>query len=510
MNNKFALVSLYSTDNLGVRFLTSYLRSQGFDVSVIFFKDMFYNDAERETSKEKDLLIKTLRQINPGIVGLSVSCSALARIATAITRSIQTQLNVPVIWGGAHATVMPEEAIKEADFVCAGDGEIPLKRLLNSLNNSHQDVKSIPNLWVKQNGTITSKKIEPVDHTFCDLPFPDYSDESKFYINQNGIKQGEPFRDEPWYYFTITSKGCRYLCTYCSNDFFMKAYGGKKNYIRRRSVNSVIGELVSVRKKFPGIKMMQFYDEEFVSDIEWTMEFSKRYKKEINLPFWCFYHPLGINETSIRYLKKAGLKHVQIGIQSGSSYVRKKIFHRPESNKAIATVINLLNKNGVLPKIDLIFDNPFETEEHKQESFEFLLGLKRPFHFHLFSLLFFPKTRLTERALKEKVITGKNVEGESEKSFSQLFFSPDYPRPTSEFFWICVTSLADKSFVPKFLIRGLSKSKWLKNNPKPLYYFASAANLIRLGQIGIEAGLKGQLTFSFVKKYIGHFVKLGT
>ena len=290
----------------------------------------------------------------------------------------------------------------------------------------------------------------------------------------------------------------------------MKASGGKKAYIRRRSAESAIEELVSVRKEVRGIRMIHFVDDEFASDVDWIMNFCRLYKKKINLPFFCCYHPLGINDQSIKHLKQAGLTHVQMGIQSGSARVRKKIFHRPESNKVIAKAVRLLNKYGVTPTIDLIFDNPYENESDKKESVKFLLELERPFHCHLFSLLYFPKTRLTKRALKENIISEEEVEGQSEKSLSQLVITRDYARMESELFWISIISLTGKSFIPKFFIQRLSKSKKLKSNPKPLWYFANIANLIRLGQNGIAAALRGQLTFSFMKKYLGYFAKLGS
>ena len=510
MNNRLALISLYNTNNLGVRYLISYLKNKGFEVSGIFFKEMFTNDAQKATKKEKSILIDILKKIDPGIVGISVSCSALLKTATAITHEVHDVLDIPVIWGGAHSIIMPEESIQIADFVCAGEGEIALSRLLSSINHSSNNISSIPNLWFKQNGKVISNKIEPVDKTFCTLPFPDYSNENKFFINQNFIKHRDPFRDEPWVYSMMTSKGCKYLCTYCSNNIFMKVSGGKKVYIRRRSVDNVIDELVSIRKKFPSIRMIQFLDDEFAGDANWIIDFCHLYKKEINLPFWCCYHPLGITDESIKQLKEAGLQHVQMGVQSASAYIRKKIFHRPESNKVISSTIKLMNKNRVTPKIDLIFDNPFENEKDKKEAIDFLLELKRPFDFHLLSLLFFPKTRLTERALKEKIISEKDIEGQSEKALSQLVITRDYARLKSELFWISITSLTGKSFIPKFLIHQLSKSKKLKNNPIPLWYFANIANLIRLGQNGFAAALRGQLTYSFVKKYIGHFIKVGS
>lgn len=159
---------------------------------------MFFNDAEKVTQKEKDLLISTLKKVNPGMVGISVGCSALVKIANEITHLIRSQLSIPVFWGGAHAIILPEKSIEVADFVCAGEGEILLKRLLNSYNDSHQDISSRPSLWVRQNGMINSSKNASADQIFCNLPFPDYSQENKFFINNNSIKHGDPFRVEPW------------------------------------------------------------------------------------------------------------------------------------------------------------------------------------------------------------------------------------------------------------------------------------------------------------------------
>lgn len=185
------------------------------------------------------------------------------------------------------------------------------------------------------------------------------------------MKYSDPCKEEPWVYLTVTSKGCKYLCTYCSNDYIMKASGGKKNYIRRRRPEHVIDELVTIRKEVQGVRMIHFVDDEFTSDEDRITNFCRLYKEKINLPFFCCYHPFGINDRSIKHLKNAGLTHVQMGIQSGSARVRKKIYHRPESNEAIAKAVDLLNKYGVTPTIDLIFDNPFEVEADKKEAVKF-------------------------------------------------------------------------------------------------------------------------------------------
>lgn len=114
------------------------------------------------------------------MAGMSLTCSALFKTAKKLTREIHDRHDIPVIWGCAHATILPEECIKEADFVCAGEGEVPLYKLLTSSRETQTNFLSIPNLWLKNNGAIVSNRMDPIDNTFCTLPFPDYSGNNKF------------------------------------------------------------------------------------------------------------------------------------------------------------------------------------------------------------------------------------------------------------------------------------------------------------------------------------------
>lgn len=115
------------------------------------------------------------------------------------------------------------------------------------------------------------------------------------------MKYSDPCKEEPWVYLTATSKGCKYLCTYCSNYYIMKASGGKKNYIRRRRPEHVIDELVTIRKEVQGVRMIHFVDDEFTSDEDRITNFCRLYKEKTNLPFFCCYHPFGINDRSIKH-----------------------------------------------------------------------------------------------------------------------------------------------------------------------------------------------------------------
>ena len=65
---------------------------------------------------------------------------------------------------------------------------------------------------------------------------------------------------------------------------------GKGKYLRRRSVENVIAELVAYKRKDRTSQIM-FYDDVFTFDKKWIAEFAEAYKREVNIPFWVYSYP---------------------------------------------------------------------------------------------------------------------------------------------------------------------------------------------------------------------------
>ena len=112
------LISIYSSKNVGVRAISSALRMAGVKLDTIFFKDLIASDSPFPTQREYDLLIQLLRDLKVNFVGLSIICSSCRGIAETITSRIQKELDIPVIWGGPHASLMSEESLVHSDMVC--------------------------------------------------------------------------------------------------------------------------------------------------------------------------------------------------------------------------------------------------------------------------------------------------------------------------------------------------------------------------------------------------------
>jgi radical SAM superfamily enzyme YgiQ (UPF0313 family) len=248
------------------------------------------------------------------------------------------------------------------------------------------------------------------------------------------------------------------------------------------------------------LRRIDFIDEVFAWDKDWTTRFMKRYKDEVALPFQCAQHPNMVDLEILEILRDSGLERVEIGVQSGSEKVRKEYFERHVSNRKLLQTARLVKQIGIVPFYDFIVDNPFETAEDKRAGLEFLLELPRPFHLHIFSLIFFPNTVITKKALAAGLISRDQVEGSAEKTFSQMFVTLRYPRPPHDQFWIALYSLASKRFVPKRLVRWLSRRRFLEGRPRALVLFADIANTAKLASIALKWLLEGKPVFSTVRQ----------
>lgn len=497
----FSLISLYHIKNIGVRSLFAFLKSNGCSVNLIFFKHSYFNNAHAPTDTEIGQLIDILRQSQTNLVGISVSCSAYLETAKILTKAIKETLNIPVLWGGVHATVDPEGCIQYADMLCVGEGEYPLLELLEAMD-CQRDIINIKNLWFNQEGRIIKNLPRQLIQDLNSLPLPDYTNNNKHYISGDKTYTGDPIHLDCWDYFVQGTRGCPYSCTYCSNSLFKEMYKDNGKYIRQRSVEHVIKELIQARTSLKGLKMITFFDEVFGVNKKWIKEFCQDYKEKINIPFTCYLHPLAVNDEVIAMLKDAGVSLIGIGIQSGCERVRRHIFKRPETNKQIIEAAGILQKHKVLFVLDLILDNPFESHEDKDETLRLLLNIPRPFKLSLYSLIYFPGTGLTKMALKQGLITRDDIEDRRQRVLSQFRVTLGYKRERWDTAWIALLLLSGTPYIPRQLVSSLAHMHLLRLYPLPLIILVKIIKGIEWIQKSVYMAISGQISLSLIKRFI--------
>ena len=217
---------------------------------------------------------KEIEGYKPDIAAFSTTTFTFQK-SLEIARFIRTVYpNVPFIFGGIHPTLLPDETIEHplVDTICIGEGERSFLEYLNKLEEGKEpDVEGI---WYKdRNGRVHKNNLRPFEENIDGLPFPNWDHwDIKKYLEAN------------LYYFPgalkcLSSRGCPYNCSFCSNKAIRETIPGK--YYRVRSAENIIDEIKFNREKYSkiGFKSIAFGDEIFGLDPGWLKKFCGLYKR---------------------------------------------------------------------------------------------------------------------------------------------------------------------------------------------------------------------------------------
>jgi len=391
-----------TVENLAIEFLSGFLKEKGHEVDLVFDPRLFATEVitskklERYFDITKELAFE-ISEIKPDLVGFSVftfnyqRCLQLAREFKKINK------NVPVVFGGIHPTCVPELVIRQdcVDIVCVGEGEYALLELLESLKKRELRV-DIKNLWFKKDKKIIKNPCRPLISDLDSLPFPD---KELFYKTYSGFIEND--------YYTASSRGCPFACTYCANNVLHKVYQGLGKPVRRRSPKNMVDELVWAKSKFP-LRQVTFVDDVFVEDVRWLRKFSKDYKKRVGLPYLMITHPLLVTTEIVKLLIESGCYFLLFGIQSASERTRRNVLSRYESNADILRAAEICNKAKLKFSVDHIFNIPTEGVEEQVEALK-LYNEMRPTTINSYWLQYFPRTEIIKTAVKEGIIKKQMV-----------------------------------------------------------------------------------------------------
>ena len=387
--------------HIGVAYLSAALKRTGHETSLV-----------RVLNKiEKDELHRRISEFNPGLIAFSVMTNQFDYCVN-LADWIKEKFDLPVLFGGSHPTLAPEETIarKSVDMICRGEGEEALIELVSKLE-SREDCSNIANLWVKKNGETVKNDIRPISGDIDALPFMDV----EVYDLEN------MFREGGINLHMMAGRGCPYQCTYCCNPAVNRLYRGRGNVVRNRTVGRVLEEVRHHLKNHPRIDYLTFQDETFSLDKKWMLEFCAAYREEIGVPFSVMARVNNLDEEMLQALKNAGCDLLRIGVESGSEWLRENILKRKMTNEQIIDVFDATDRIGIRTWAFAMFGLPHETPEMVEETIALLRRLK-PNQVQLSIFYPYPGTELYDECKREGWLT-------REKSFS-YFEKPILNLPT--------------------------------------------------------------------------------
>ncbi len=324
-----------------------------------YYKDSFGSEVDGLELKKTDYVRdfeNVLRKFKPDIIAVS-SLSVDFSFACNFLDKFKQRYNIPVIFGGIHAILIPEETIKipTCDIVCIGEGDNCLLDLLAAIENK-ADLKNVKGIWYKANKEVV--KNAPIALTDLDyLPPPNYDliDPIHFY---------RPFDGKRYKMLNYEfSRGCPYNCTYCVNGVLKQRYRGLGKFRRIKNPSKAIDELSYLVGKH-NFNFIRFWDEDFTSvPMNVLKKFGDLYTQRIALPFIIYARVTSITERKVEILKDMGCKGFAMGIESGNEFIRNKVMKRKMSNGEIVYKFNIVKSFGIRVSAYNIIGLPFDTRK---------------------------------------------------------------------------------------------------------------------------------------------------
>jgi radical SAM superfamily enzyme YgiQ (UPF0313 family) len=257
-----------------------------------------------------DEFIEPLEFESADIVGITAYTSHIVR-AYEIAQQYRNA-GIPVVMGGIHASMLPEEALNYCDTVVVGEAEDLWPRVLMDFERGR--LKSI-----------YKGSLPDIDT----IPAP----------------RRDLFAGKPYVWGNIqTSRGCPMSCSFCS----VTRFNGRK--FRRRSIDAVMDELSQIESKY-----LFFVDDNLLGfgDKDWLYDFFERIVRR-NLKKLMFAQTsikFGEDRELIHLARRAGMRLIFVGMES-INYSSLKAYNKNlnadyvKENRVIE-LINNIRKGGI-------------------------------------------------------------------------------------------------------------------------------------------------------------------
>jgi anaerobic magnesium-protoporphyrin IX monomethyl ester cyclase len=349
----------------GLLSIAAYLREKGEAVACVDLNVLQKENAGQAAPALENLL----RETQPMLVGVSVMVAGQFKRAHRICQQAkQAAPNVVTVVGGAHVSQFPHDILQNCpaiDFVVMGEGEEQAYACVQ-----YAKTRQSPPVWPdgiayrSEGGAIAvlPKTVYRLDVDRLPWPaydllnFDDYRHDTRTWHNpyQVDLSLRVPI---------ITSRGCPYMCTFCS---VAKCMGQKY----RPMTAARVVDMVQMLQEEHGAGYFAIFDANFAEDTARVVDICNEIVKRnlnilIDLPTG-----LPINSTAtamVDALAQAGLIRTCISVETGDEFIRNTVMQKHVEHEEIFTVVAAIRQ---YPQIALVTDFVIGVPEDTRESLE--------------------------------------------------------------------------------------------------------------------------------------------
>lgn len=373
-------IEVRTSPPLGLAYLGAVSEERGDEVRIL------------DMEVEETPLNQVLREERPDLVGITANTIQI-KAAWRVAQEIKAEMALPIVLGGPHPTVLPEESVKrpEVDVVVRGEGEATWADLCQRLEMkaSLEEIKGISR---RQNGRVVHNPDRPPIADIDSLPFPAHHlFKMERYTNLQptlDTVQGRSFS-------ILTSRGCPYRCTYCSQIL--------PRLWRMRSPENVVAEWRWLVKDL-GAKEIGILDDSFNIDRKRVLAICDLLIPEgLNHVPWIMINGIRANlvdEELLGRMREAGCIRTAFGVESGNQEILDTVIDKRLTLEEIRAAFKAAKSVGMETIGFFIIGLPGEREETIEDTIRFACELD-PLVANFSMATPFPGTQMREVVLKK-------------------------------------------------------------------------------------------------------------
>ena len=333
---------------LGILSISTYLKTIGHEVQIF----------DRNINKQQLSLI--VSEFKPDLVGVSLMSNLGIPDAVEVSKQIRSQ-KIPVIWGGAAASVIPELILQEnvADYVIIGEGEYTFREIIE-IYEKGRSAETVLGIAYRRAGTYCRNE----DRPFIDLSLLPQLDFELIDVEKYLI----PYENSKKFTYLYSSKGCPCRCAFCNNACFHKS-------THRKKPNEIVIKEIKYLIDNYGLDGVSFSDELWVTKRSDMLDFCRRVKENDLHFYWYIMTRIGVfDKEDFELMYECGCRGVLFGIETGSESMLKKI-HKSINCEQIVPYFESIKEVPINYSASFIVGFPSETPQEVKETVQLILSL---------------------------------------------------------------------------------------------------------------------------------------
>lgn len=416
---------------------------------------------------ERIPLPRVVAEFRPHVVGITANTTQI-KSGWAAARQVKEVAQVPIVLGGPHPTVLPEESAgrPEVDVVVRSEGEATWEELTGTLDRlglaergyeavRDQAVEALRHVlgitFRDEDGAVHSTPDRPTIADLDSLPWPAWH---LFRLDRYTNLQPTLDHVEGYSLPILTSRGCPYRCTYCSQIM--------ERRWRMRSAENVVAEWRWLVREV-GAAEIGVLDDSFNIRRDRVLRICDLLIQEglSHVP-WIMINGIRANladEELLGRMRQAGCIRTAFGVESGNQQILDSIIHKQLTLDQVRAAFRAAKKVGMETIGFFIIGMPGETEETMEDTIRFAIELD-PLVANFSMATPFPGTELYEIAKREGKILAEDWDDFLFYEGKARFAMPGLPAELVERKW----REAYRRFYmrPKRVLRTLArKQTWL-------------------------------------------------